>query len=198
MKYVPNALTIGRIVVTPVMLVLLFSETLLGMAGALVLFILAAISDYLDGKIARDYKVRSRFGQFLDPLADKVLVLGTFVVLAIQVPHLVPWWGVALVAMRDVAVTGLRSWIESAGRSLRTLPIAKAKTAVQIMFLISMLALLTGVRIQGSVGEAATRTLESWIPLAAFVGVVLFTVTTGVLYFMRQEYAPSHLNNSAQ
>ncbi len=52
MKFVPNALTIGRIVVTPILLVLLMTETLLGQVGALVLFILAAISDYYDGKLA--------------------------------------------------------------------------------------------------------------------------------------------------
>lgn len=189
MKYVPNALTIGRIVVTPIMLVLLFSETLFGIAGALVLFILAAVSDYLDGKIARDYKVRSRFGQFLDPLADKVLVLGTFVVFAVLIPAIVPWWGVAIIALRDAVVTGLRSWAESTGRSLRTLPIAKAKTAVQITFLIAMLIVLTGEKVQGGTGEAAAWILQSWIPFAAFVIVVAFTVLTGLLYLLKQEFS---------
>ena len=72
MKFVPNALTISRIVVTPILLVLLFWDTLVGQGSALVLFILAAISDYFDGKLARTYGVPTRLGQFLDPFADKV------------------------------------------------------------------------------------------------------------------------------
>ncbi len=188
MKYVPNALTIGRIVVTPIMLILLFSESLVGFGTALVLFILAAVSDYLDGKIARDYKVRSRFGQFLDPLADKVLVLGTFIVFAVLIPEIVPWWGVALIALRDAAVTALRSWSEARDRSLRTLPIAKAKTAVQITFLIAMLIVLTGAKLQGGLGEASEWILASWMPFAAFLIVVAFTVVTGFMYFLKQEY----------
>lgn len=189
MKYVPNALTIARIVVTPVMLVLLFSETLLGMASALTLFVLAAVSDYLDGKIARQYKVGSRFGQFLDPLADKVLVLGTFVVLAILLPDAVPWWGVALIALRDAGVTGLRSWAESKGRSLRTLGVAKAKTGVQITYLILMLILLMARHVSGAIGTAAVTVLETWVPLVTFLLVVAFTVFTGIVYFLRLEYS---------
>ena len=190
MKHVPNALTIARIVVTPVMLILLLSDTLLGIAGALGLFILAAVSDYLDGKIARDYKVRSRIGQFLDPLADKVLVLGTFIVLAVMVPEIVPWWGVVLIALRDASVTALRSWAESKGRSLRTLPIAKAKTAVQITFLILMLILLTAEKLQDELGEAAAWVLDSVLAYATFLLVVAFTVGTGLIYFLKQESNP--------
>lgn len=189
MKYVPNALTIGRIIVTPIVLILLLTNTLPGVGAALVLFVLAAISDYLDGKIARDYKVRSRLGQFLDPLADKVLVLGTFVVLIFIVPDSVTWWGVALIALRDAGVTWLRSWAESGGRSLRTLPIAKAKTAVQITYLILMLLLLTVGKVDHTIGDWASVVLESWIPFAGFVLVVAFTVLTGLVYLLRQEYS---------
>ena len=62
MKFLPNAITIGRIVVTPVLLVLLFTDTLLGQFGALVLFVIAAISDYVDGKLAIQVKERCRAG----------------------------------------------------------------------------------------------------------------------------------------
>ncbi|MEX1055160.1 MAG: CDP-alcohol phosphatidyltransferase family protein, partial [Rhodothermales bacterium] len=107
MKNVPNTLTITRIALTPVMLVFLMSNTLWGLTAALSLFVIGAISDWLDGKIARSYEVRSRLGQFLDPFADKVLVLGTFVCVAILVPQVIPWWAVAVIALRDAAVTGL-------------------------------------------------------------------------------------------
>jgi len=189
MKYVPNALTIARIVLTPVMLVLLISNTFLGLLGALALLILGAISDYLDGKIARSYKAGSRLGQFLDPLADKVLVLGTFIVLAILVPQIVPWWAIALIALRDAAVTILRSWIESKGRSLRTLPIAKAKTGVQLGFLIALLGLMIGARLPGNTGRALSDVLNSDLPFIVLLFVVTFTVITGIIYLVRQEYS---------
>ena len=82
MKHVPNALTIGRILVTPLALWGLATGTFWGQFTGASLFILAAISDYWDGKLARQYGVGSRIGQFLDPLADKVLVLGAFMLVS--------------------------------------------------------------------------------------------------------------------
>ncbi len=191
MKHVPNALTIIRIIVTPVLLVLLLSGTFVGNLSALILFVLAAISDYLDGKLARVYKVGSRLGQFLDPIADKVLVLGTFAVLSYLLPTQVPWWGVLLIALRDAGVTWLRSWAESRNRSLRTLPIAKAKTAVQLTFLITLLVLLTAERLPGVdvVREAANWILNSPIIFIGMMLVVLFTLYTGIVYLFKQEYS---------
>ncbi len=190
MKYVPNTITILRIVITPVLLVLLLSNTFLGQVWALVLFIIASISDYLDGKLARSFQVGSRLGQYLDPFADKVLVLGTFGALAYLIPGLVPWWAVVLIALRDGLVTGLRTWAESKGRSLRTLPIAKAKTVVQIVYLIVMLFLLPAEKVDGVVGEVAGTLLAGPIPLVLLYLVVAFTVLTGGIYLFQTQYAP--------
>ena len=108
MKHLPNTLTVLRIAVTPLILFGLLRGTLGGYALATVVFVAAAISDYYDGQLARRYGTHSRLGQFLDPLADKILVLGTLIVLAYHRPDLAPWWAVALVAVRgDVpTVTG--------------------------------------------------------------------------------------------
>lgn len=187
MKFVPNAITISRIILTPLVLWLLLTGKLSGQIWALALFIIAATSDYLDGKIARALGARSRLGQFLDPLADKVLVIGTFIVLAILMPHVVPWWAVLIIALRDAAVTAMRSWVESTGRSLRTSGAARAKTAAQLTFLIAMLVLLIGTNIRGVIGEASNWLVESQIPFALLLIVVLITVITGVMYFVRQE-----------
>jgi CDP-diacylglycerol--glycerol-3-phosphate 3-phosphatidyltransferase len=189
MKFVPNALTIARIVLTPVLLLMLLSETLLGHVGALALFVLAAISDYFDGKIARDYEVRSRLGQFLDPLADKILVLGTFAVLSFMLPDIVPWWAVVLIALRDLAVTLLRTWTESRGRTLRTLGIAKWKTTLQLAFLIGLLTVLVARQpeMPQQIAAAAIWLLDSLIPFIVLMGVVALTVFTGVWYFFNQE-----------
>lgn len=188
MRHLPNVLTISRIIITPLMLVLLMTGTFYGRLWALVLFVYAAISDYYDGKLARSYDVKSRLGQYLDPLADKILVLGTFAAMAFIIPHIVPWWGVVLIALRDFMVTGLRTWAESRGRSIRTLGIAKAKTTVQLVFLIGMLVILTAERIRGPIGRFAEWLMDSPILYILFLGVVAFTFYTGVVYMMRQEY----------
>jgi CDP-diacylglycerol--glycerol-3-phosphate 3-phosphatidyltransferase len=204
MKHVPNALTIGRIIVTPIFLVLLLSGTLTGQLVALVLFILAAISDYWDGKIAREYGVGSRIGQFLDPLADKVLVLGAFFAFLLLPPDdqgrvlMEPWWwwAVGVIALRDLAVTLLRSWAERVGRPVQTKYAAKVKTAVQLTFLIAVQVFLVASKL---------GRYDGWLAdLGALTGAVLYgpatsilllitallTVWTGVLYFVRRQPSP--------
>ena len=195
MKYVPNAITISRIVVTPILLALLFWETVVGQGVALVLFILAAISDYFDGKLARTLGARSRLGQFLDPMADKVLVLGTFTALAFLIPQVVPWWAVALIALRDVVVTGLRLWAESKGRTMRTIPMAKTKTTLQLIFLIGILVMLTARHLPGVLAEIAIWVLQSVIPFILLMAVVALTLYTGFWYLFNKDYvSPAQFN----
>ena len=185
MKYVPNALTITRILVTPLLLVLLLSNTPAGYTWALGLFVFASISDYLDGKLARRYKVGTNLGQYLDPFADKILVLGTFIALIFVLPDLVPVWAVVLIAVRDVAVTVLRSWAKMSGRTLRTMRMAKLKTTVQLTFLILTLLLLALSTIPGKFGRSISEFLHGEILFSMLVLVVVVTVATGVVYFTR-------------
>ena len=183
MKHVPNALTITRIVVTPLLLFLLFLDTLTGAVGALVLFIGAAISDYFDGRLARKYDVGTSFGKYLDPLADKVLVLGTFVALTFIRPDIVPLWAVLLIAIRDVAVTALRTWARRRGTELTTSTAAKAKTTVQLTWLISMLTFLAGTHVPGVVGKLMVDLLATPVMQWLLVIVVAVTLLTGAAYF---------------
>lgn len=186
MKYVPNALTITRILVTPILFILLFSNSLTGYAWAFGLFVYASISDHFDGMIARRYSIETTFGKYLDPLADKVLVLGTFIVLIFILPDLVPVWAVALIAFRDVSVTALRNWVKKKkNKTLRTIRIAKAKTGVQLIFLISTLLLLTLSRSQGELGEMATEILSGDVLYWLLIVVVIVTVFTGIVYVVR-------------
>lgn len=182
MKHIPNTLSVVRIVLTPVVLVLLLTRTYQWQVLALILFTLAALSDWLDGKLARTYHVSSRLGKYLDPLADKVLVLSTFAVLPVLVPEVIPWWAVALVALRDVVVTGLRTWTASNGESFPTYRVARAKTLGQLLFLGFMLVLVVGARAPGYPGAAAREFLYGPVPYTALLLVVAFTVYTGALY----------------
>jgi CDP-diacylglycerol--glycerol-3-phosphate 3-phosphatidyltransferase len=199
LKHVPNALSLARIALTPVFLVLFLSGTFTGQGIALVLFILLAISDWLDGAIARRYGVGSRFGMYLDPLADKVLVLGAFVAIlflpADQQGRLLytAWWWIPVVAiaLRDFAVTGLRTWADRRGTPVQTRGGAKAKTAVQLTFLIAFQVFLVATHLRPfggwgqPVADFADWVLYSPIPDLLLVFTALLTVWTGAAYFRR-------------
>ena len=187
MKHIPNALTIGRIVVTPILLTLLFFDTLVATAWACGLFIIASISDWADGKVARQFAVKSKLGQFLDPIADKVLVLGTFIALVFIMPEHVVWWLVALIAARDLSVTALRVVMKRKGQTLRTSHAAKWKTTFQLTFLIALLLVMTGSKISGSVGEWCLIALGSPVVFWSLVVVTAVTLYTGALYFKNKE-----------
>lgn len=195
MKHLPNALTIARIVLAPIVFVCMWQQSLLGSVLALAFFVIAAISDYWDGRFARMHQTGSRLGQFLDPLADKILVLGTFVVLAwlhndmgYRGWGLAPWWAVILIALRDFVVTGLRSYVEARGHSLRTLPLAKWKTTLQLTFLISVLVFLTLRFLPDPLAQIGLWMLNGPILFALLLVLVVVTVGTGLLYFVKPEY----------
>ncbi len=203
MKHLPNVLTIGRIAIVPVFLVLLFTGTLVGQLVATVLFITAAISDYWDGRLARQYGTDSRLGRFLDPLADKVLVLGAFFAFLFLPPDgegnqlAASWWGwgVGLIALRDLAVTALRAWSERQGRSIQTRYAAKLKTTVQLTFLIAVLVFLTASKLTplsgwlGDLGALAAVALYGPATSVLLLVTVVLTLWTGVLYFTSRQPA---------
>ena len=206
MKHLPNALTLSRIAVTPLCLWGLASGTFAGQLAGTVLFILAAISDYWDGRLARSMNVRSRLGQFLDPLADKVLVLGAFAVmlffpplatsLAAPAGAWLPLLAVGFIAARDLGVTQLRSYHERNDRPLRTLPAAKWKTGMQLTFLILLQLLLVVSHGRslggtlGAIGRGAAGVIESAFPLAFLVITAGVTVYTGLLYLRGERAEP--------
>ena len=183
LRYIPNLLTVGRILVTPLLLLLLSVPSKAGQMSAVVLFVLASLTDYYDGVLARRYGVRSRLGQYLDPLADKILVLGTFIALALEAPDLVPWWAVVAIALRDVVVTVLRSWAEASGQTLHTYRVAKGKTMLQAAFLFGVLTLRAATHFSPPLRDAARWLLyDSGLPGLALTVVVGFTLATGALY----------------
>lgn len=96
---IPNLLTIVRVLLTPLLVILLLEERL---SEALIVFIVAGVTDGLDGLIARLYKQKSRLGAFLDPLADKILLATTYVILAVL--NLVPNWLTVIVLSRDLLI----------------------------------------------------------------------------------------------
>jgi CDP-diacylglycerol---glycerol-3-phosphate 3-phosphatidyltransferase len=127
----PNAITVLRIGILPVLfLVLLEPGEALSLVIA-ILFILAALTDLLDGYVARRYNIVTRMGKLLDPIADKI-IMSAAMVLLIPIGR-IPAWVVALMVMRDFAVDGLRSMAAAEGHVIEASDLGKYKTFCQII-----------------------------------------------------------------
>lgn len=133
----PNTITLLRISVIPVLFLLLLSpgRTLSLIIAAL--FILAAITDLLDGYIARKYGIVTKMGKLLDPVADKIIV-STAMILMIPIGH-IPAWIVALIIVRDFAVDGMRNIASSDGLVIPASKLGKQKTLSQIIAVSSLI-----------------------------------------------------------
>ena len=115
---VPNILTVFRILLTPLFIYLLFNDFLFSNFFALVVFVLASITDAYDGYYARKYNVETEIGNFLDPLADKILVSSAFI--SFHLLGLIELWMVAVILFRDLLITLLRIAMKRNGYSLKT------------------------------------------------------------------------------
>ena len=141
----PNAITLGRIFLVPLLVVVLLtakgwpflgvSKELLGAA----IFAVASLTDWLDGYLARRRKQVTGFGQWMDPLADKLLVTAALVSL-VQM-ELAPAWMVAVILGREFSVTVLRSIAHARGQALPASPIGKIKMVAQV---VAILVLILG------------------------------------------------------
>ncbi len=135
---IPNLITLFRIIAVPFFVYFIFSKDIEDRIIAFILFSIASMSDFLDGYLARKLKQESEFGKFLDPLADKFLVLGAFITF-IFLSEQIEIWMVLLIIGRDVLITILRSLAIRKGTSLRTSRFAKIKTAFQMFSIIVIL-----------------------------------------------------------
>ncbi|MDZ4164362.1 MAG: CDP-diacylglycerol--glycerol-3-phosphate 3-phosphatidyltransferase [Smithellaceae bacterium] len=126
----PNAITLLRICVIPVLFLLLLSPGKIWSLVIALIFIAANLTDLLDGYIARRYHIETTMGKFLDPIADK-LVVNTAMILLIPLNR-IPAWIVALTIIRDVAVDGMRSVASSKGVVIDASSLGKRKTLCQI------------------------------------------------------------------
>lgn len=131
MNNVPNLLSLSRLVATAAIFVLVLLNTPWAFLAATVLFILASITDFFDGYLARRYKIVSSFGVFLDLTADKVLV-STILIALVQVA-LVPAWIVVIIVAREFLVTGLRSMAAAKGKVIPAGIWGKQKTMITMV-----------------------------------------------------------------
>src|SRR5581483_10136540 len=136
---VPNKLTLSRFALTIAFLAFMFSPVPMRETLALVLFSIASLTDYFDGKIARSRNLITNFGILMDPLADKILVCSAFIAAVDR--GWMPAWMVVIVVARELAITGLRLLAASKNVVLAAEGYGKHKTISQIVAIISVLVL---------------------------------------------------------
>jgi CDP-diacylglycerol--glycerol-3-phosphate 3-phosphatidyltransferase len=177
----PNQLTILRILLTPLFILLFISDRIFLKELSVFVFIIAALTDWYDGWIARKLGTVSRWGVFLDPLADKILTSAAFVAFAWL--GLVEWWMVWAIVIRDISVTLLRSFAEMRGRTLHTNFTAKVKTFSQMAFIY---AVLLAVVLKASIGltPIIKVILDKDVLYYSMLLVTIVTLGTGLQYII--------------
>ncbi len=178
----PNKLTISRVIMIPVFVLFFYLDFTAHYFVALFVFAIAGLTDLFDGKIARKYNLVTNLGKFLDPIADKVLVLSAFVVF-VTVPqifnaNLGNWaiiaagCGVAVILAREIIVSGFR--MVAAG---------KYKTVTQD---ICIVVLLVGEGVQELTSHLAGKIIN-YTGLVLFAVAVLLTVISGIYYIVKNK-----------
>jgi len=182
----PTQLTVLRIILTPVFLFLLFYNGLSSKILALIVYIVASITDWYDGYYARKYSTVSTCGIFLDPLADKILVSSAFI--AFHILGYIQLWVVIVIVARDFLITGLRSYALFKNEPVVTIFIAKVKTVIQMsaVYIIFLLFLVK----QYAVVKVKELFILNFLDEIRFIDrlmmiVALLTVYTGVHYLIQ-------------
>lgn len=175
-----NKLTLSRIALTFALMFFLFTSGLAAKIIAFIIFSLACLTDYLDGYFARKRNLASSFGMIMDPIADKVLVLGSF--LAFVEMRIIPAWMVAVVALREFMVTGVRMFALGRGKVLVAKTAGKHKTMSQMLtiFLILSFLIFKEAGLRNNFWNAALNSFFDWSILSLMTLTVILTTTSGI------------------
>ena len=194
----PNKLTISRMIMIPVFILFFYLNFTAHYFVALAVFLVASLTDLFDGKIARKYNLVTNLGKFLDPIADKVLVLSALVVFLTVPPiftaNLGGWaiivagCGVAVILAREIIVSGFRMVAADAGVVIAADKIGKYKTVMQDIAVIVILIGAGFAELNAVVDSAAFVTcgkVINYIGLASFAISVLLTIISGINYIVK-------------
>jgi CDP-diacylglycerol--glycerol-3-phosphate 3-phosphatidyltransferase len=179
-----NRLTLSRLVLTILFVAALNSSWQYGRTAALILFLLAGITDFVDGEVARRYSRVTNFGKLMDPLVDKIMMAAAFISL---VPlKAVPAWAATTVVARDFLITGLRLMASATGKVLPAERLGKQKTSWQVVTVIFFLVLLSASELHYA-DEKSTWWWRAWHeagPILVWITVAL-TLYSGLGYAWR-------------
>ena len=185
----PNKLTVARIIMTPGVIALIMLSGMIPPVAANIaaaaLFALVSFTDFLDGKIARSQNLVTSFGKFLDPLADKLLVIGTMLAILYKSSDFIRpfvFWALLIVIFRELTVTGLRLIASSEGGEVIAASwLGKIKTVTQIAGILVLLLEPVLANLTGS--EFLAEHLP--ISIAATALLTLFTLWSGIDYIVK-------------
>ena len=186
----PNILTLSRMVMIPLFALFFYLEFTAHYFVALAVFALAALTDLLDGKIARKYSLVTNLGKFLDPIADKALVATAFILMLTRPGSFLfglgDWaiiaagCGVAVIIVREIIVSGFRMVAADAGVVIAADIFGKYKTVMQDL---AVAVLLAGAGIAGFTDGMAAD-IVNCVGLALFAVAVLLTIASGINYIV--------------
>jgi CDP-diacylglycerol--glycerol-3-phosphate 3-phosphatidyltransferase len=181
----PNSITLSRIAMIPLLLCILSTHFPWKGPGeqevaASVLFVLASITDGLDGYLARKRAQITTMGMLLDPIADKIMVTAALVALVAYNPHVIKVWIVVVIIGREFLISGLRSIASSEGFTIQASDLGKLKTVTQIVAVVS--AILAHHWDQWTLGVVVIPV--NWIAIAAIYFTVLVSVISAIDYFV--------------
>ena len=203
----PNKITVGRIVATPFIAWLIYQPGLTARWAAFMLFVAAAVSDVVDGNLARDKDEITRFGQLLDPIADKLLLFATLIPIfwmtrhptilaADKVDYAIKWWGsfpvwVALLLVgREVLITVFRFFAKRRGIVIPAMGAGKLKAVVQNIFIGATIAwfawkdAIAELRLAGAFREFWDQ-FHGWFVAVTLAGAIVLTVYSLFVYLYR-------------
>ena len=178
---VPNQLTILRILLIPFFLYFFTQQDVLAKLIGTILYFIAAATDWYDGFIARRLNVVTRWGQFMDPLADKLLISSALIAFAWI--KFLQWWMVIAIISRDLIITSLRLFALQMGKSIVTSMTAKWKTFLQMTAIFIFLIYLNVPGISIYRMHTLPPPYSSWTTLMFFI-VTIFTIYTGIQYLV--------------
>ncbi len=174
-----NIVTISRLFLAPVFLVCILIDSPTAVTWSVVIYVVAALTDWLDGFLARRYGEVTSHGVFLDPLADKVLTTSAFIALVVH--DIVPLWMVVVIIIRDFGVTAMRSIADDRGMMMQTSYAAKVKTFAQ-MVVIAWALIVFWLHKHDPASPTYAHLLSSDVTGVAMLGVTLLTIYTAVHY----------------
>ncbi|MFI3164953.1 MAG: CDP-diacylglycerol--glycerol-3-phosphate 3-phosphatidyltransferase [Bacillota bacterium] len=200
----PNKLSLLRIALVPIMVILFYIQTPFALHAAVVVFIIASFTDFLDGHIARKHNLVTDFGKFIDPIADKLLVVTALVLITISDIVLIPYvagLSLIIVIAREFAISGLRLVAANNGTVIAADKLGKLKTVTQIIAIVALLSsyafYVTYVFMYYNASVAASSLTLSY-SIALYLGYIgtfvyiastIICVISGISYLVKNKEA---------
>ena len=182
----PNQLTVLRVILSPVFLFFFLSDIIWMKQVSVAIYIVAALTDWYDGWLARKFNYITSWGKFWDPLADKILTSFAFIGFALV--DLIPWWMVGIIVGRDVIITLLRVFADMKNYQFTTSYYAKWKTMLQMIFLYYLLILYIA-QITPEVNSLYNELISTLLnkQLIFYIALIITAITfhSGILYIKR-------------